>query len=103
MTKPRAPPFDVSSNDETPGHEPYLGARSTRRIDDLVLATSQDRPRRLAMLADRPRSPRLVLAHQARIADDIDGENRGEAASRGHCSGTPAMRRPSKMGSSWAR
>jgi hypothetical protein len=33
---------------------------------------------RLAMLADRLRRPRLVLAHQARVADDIGGEDRGE-------------------------
>ena len=62
-----------------------------------------DRPRRLAMLAHRPRRPRLVLAHQARVADDVDGEDRGEPAGGGHCSGTPALRRPSRMGSSWAR
>src|SRR6202021_584885 len=45
----------------------------------------------------------LVRAHQARVADDVGGEDRGEAAGGGHCSGTPALRRPSKMGSSWAR
>ena len=43
---------------------------------------------------------RLVLAHEARVADDVD---RSEAAGGGHCSGTPALRRPSRMGSSWAR
>src|SRR5580698_8124197 len=46
---------------------------------------------------------RLVLAHQARVADDVGGEDRGEAPGGGHCSGTPALRRPSKMGSSWAK
>ena len=49
------------------------------------------------------RRPRLVLAHQARVADDVDRHDRGEAAGRGHCSGTPALRRPSRTGSSWAR
>ena len=39
-----------------------------------------------------------MLAHA-----DVGGEDRGEAAGGGHCSGTPALRRPSKMGSSWAR
>ncbi len=34
--------------------------------------------RRLAMLADRPRRPRLVLAHEARVADDVGGEDRGK-------------------------
>jgi hypothetical protein len=43
---------------------------------------------------------RLVLAH---VADKVGGEDRGEVAGGGHCSVTPALRRPSKMGSSWAR
>ena len=30
-------------------------------------------------------------------------EDRGEAARRDHCSGTPALRRPSRIGSSWVR
>ena len=74
-----------------------------RRLDDAPAEARDDRPCRLAMLADRPRRPRLVLAHQARVADDVGGEDRGEAAGGGHCSGTPALRRPSKIGSSWAR
>ena len=36
--------------------------------------------RRLAPLADRLRRPRLVLAHEPRVADDVGGEDRGEAA-----------------------
>jgi hypothetical protein len=51
----------------------------------------------------RPRRPRLVLAHEPRIADDVGGEDRGEAAGGGHCSGTPALRMPSKNGSCPAR
>ena len=74
-----------------------------RRLDDAPAEAGHDRPRRLAMLAHRPRRPRLVLAHEARVADDVGGEDRGEAAGGGHCSGTPALRRPSRMGSSWAR
>ena len=35
-------------------------------------------------------------------SSDVGGEDRGEAAGGGHCSGTPALRMPSKMGSSWA-
>ncbi len=46
-------------------------------------------------------SPRLV-AHQGR-ADHVDGENRGRAAGGDHYLGTPALRMPSKTGSSWAR
>jgi len=37
------------------------------------------------------------------VADDVGGEDRGEAASGGYCSGAPALRMPSKMASSWAR
>ena len=50
-----------------------------------------------------PAPSRLVLAHQAAVADDVGGEDRCEAAGGGHCSGTPALRMPSKIGSSWAR
>jgi hypothetical protein len=47
-------------------------------------ASSSEGPRRLAMLPHSARHPRLVLAHQARAADNIDGEDRGEAAGLGH-------------------
>ena len=50
------------------------------RLDDAAAVARDDRPRRVAMFADRPRRPRLVLAHEARIADDVGGEDRGEAA-----------------------
>ena len=36
----------------------------------------------------------LVRPHQPRIARHIGGEDRGEAAGRGHPSGPPALRRP---------
>ena len=39
-----------------------------------------DRSRRRAALAHGFRCARLVLAHHARIADDVGGENGGEAA-----------------------
>src|SRR5208283_177838 len=73
------------------------------RLDQAPTERAHYRRRRLAMLPHRPRRPRLVLAHQARVADDIGGEDRGEPAGGGHCSGGPALRRPSKTGSSWAR
>ena len=41
--------------------------------------------------------------HQPQIADNVGGEDCGEAAAGGHCSGSPALRIPSRMGSSWAR
>ena len=44
------------------------------------------------MLAHGSRRPRLVLAHEARIADDVDGEDRGEAVGAGH-PGSPASER----------
>ncbi len=51
----------------------------------------------LAPLAHALRSARFVLAHQPRVADHVGGEDRGEAAGGGHCSGTPALRMPSRM------
>ena len=56
----------------------------THRLDDAPAVARHDRPRRLAMLAHRPRRPRLVLAHQAGIADDVDGHDRGKPASTCH-------------------
>ena len=47
----------------------------------------------------KPRRLKAVLAHVL----DGDGHDPGEATRRGHDLGTPAMRIPSKMGSSWAR
>ena len=45
----------------------------------------------------------FILAHEPRIANDVGGEDRSEATGGGHCSGTPALRIPSKKGSSEAR
>ena len=36
--------------------------------------------------------------HTTRVADDVNGEDRGKAAGRGHCWGRPALRRSSKAG-----
>ena len=74
-----------------------------RRLDEPAAERAHDRRRRLSSLAHRLRRPGLVLAHEARVADHVGGEDRGEAAGGGHCSGTPAFRRPSKTGSSAAR
>ena len=74
-----------------------------RRLDDAPPEVRHQRPRRVAMFPHRERRPRLVLAHQARIPDDVGGEDRREAAGRRHCSGTPALRMPSKTGWSPAR
>ena len=68
------------------------------RLDEPAAERPYDRRRRLAPLADRPRRPRLVLAHEARVADDVGGEDRGEAAGGGH-SGTPALRMRSSRNS----
>jgi len=49
------------------------------------------------------RTPLAVPAPSSslrRVAADVDRDDRGEAAAGLHCSGTPALRRPSKMGSS---
>ena len=74
-----------------------------RGLDDTSPELRHNRPRPLAMFAHHPRRPRLVLAHEARVAGNVGGENRGEAAGGGHCSGTPALRKPARMGSSWAK
>jgi hypothetical protein len=55
-----------------------------------VVRVERYRMGRLAMLSHRLRRPRP----SARVPDDIDGEDRCEAAGRGHCSGTPALRMP---------
>ena len=48
-----------------------------------------------APLAHETCGPGLVLAHHARIANDIGGEDRGELAGGCHPSGIPALRMPS--------
>jgi hypothetical protein len=44
----------------------------------------RDGLRRLSPLAHGLSRPRLVLAHHARVADDVGGEDRGELAGGGH-------------------
>ena len=46
---------------------------------------------RLAPLAHRLRRASLVLAHEPRIANDVGGEDRGEPAGGGHCSGSSGL------------
>ena len=50
------------------------------RLDEPPAECANDRRRRLAMVPHRARRPRFVLAHQPRVADDVGGEDRGEAA-----------------------
>ena len=59
-----------------------------------------DSTQRLLLLTAVYRQPR---PRSAGVSDHVGCEDRGEAARGGHCSGTPALRMPSKMGSSWAR
>ncbi len=49
---------------------------------------------RLAMGIEPIKRPFLISAYQARLAGDIGGEDRGEAAGRGYPS-QPALRSPS--------
>ena len=60
----------------------YQPVLRERRIN-----SSRDQPPREIRAA--PRHPRLVLAHQAGIADNVDGKDGGEAAGGGHELGLP--------------
>jgi hypothetical protein len=62
------------------------------RLDEPSAEAAHNSGRRLAPLADDLRRPGLVLAHEARIADDVGGEDRGETARSGH--GSLASLRP---------
>ena len=94
------------------GHAALPFGSTTQPIDDApefneksVAGRFDDAPVMLGDLridylgADRPQPVEgsfLVRPHQPRIARDIGGQDRGEAAGRGHASGTPALRRPSR-------
>ena len=67
------------------------------RLDDAAALVGDQRPRRVAMLANRPRRPGLVLAHQAGVADDVDSHDRGEAAGLSH-DAPPVTSHPSTAG-----
>ncbi len=58
-------------------------------FDDPAAERAHDWLRSFATFTHRLRCPRLVLAHEPRVADDVDGEDRGEAAGRAHylCAG----------------
>ena len=62
-----------------------MGSPYRLRLDDTPAPPRDQRPCRLAMLANAQRSTRFVLAHESRIADNVDSHNRCEAASFGHC------------------
>jgi len=47
-------------------------------LDEPTAETGDDRSRRPTMLADSLRRPGLILAHQARITDDVDRHDCGE-------------------------
>jgi hypothetical protein len=65
------------------------------RLDEPAAESANDRRRRLAMRPHCARRPGLVLAHQARVADDVRGDDCRQLAGLGHSSGIPALRRPS--------
>ena len=65
------------------------------RFENTPAVRCDDRGGSLTPLEHGARRPGLVLAHEARIADDVGGEDRGELAGGGHGSGSPALRRPS--------
>jgi hypothetical protein len=83
--------IDVKGSLRIAGAEVEVGAKQSFAlsvIGQVAFAMLAHRPR-------RPRRPRLVLAHETALANDVDCEDRGEAAGGGHCSGTPALRRSS--------
>ncbi len=53
------------------------------RLEDAPAVGGDDRRRRLAQVPHRFRRSRLVLAHQARVADDVAGEDGGKLARGG--------------------
>ena len=71
--------FDRGDHRRKLDQQPVAG-----RLDYAAALARDERSRRLAMLAHRPRRPYLVLAHEARVADHVGGEDRGELAGFGH-------------------
>ena len=57
-----------------------------RRVDQIAAQRAQPGERAV-----------FVRAGQTAESDNVGGEDRGEAAGGGHCSGTPALRMPSRM------
>src|SRR5271166_6658958 len=76
----------------------FFGRRPSRLLPRCWLKSSPFSSR-TDSLADRPRCPRVIVAHQARVAGDVDCQDRGEAAGGGHCSGTPSFGEPTKSAS----
>ena len=60
------------------------------RLEEPPAVRGDDRRRGLAPLAHRFRRAGLVLAHHARIADDVGGEDRGKLADGGHVRRSPS-------------
>jgi hypothetical protein len=65
-----------------------------RRLDQPPAEGAHDRRRRLAPLTDDFRRAGLVRTHHARIADHVGGEDRREAACRGHGAGRKGSAKP---------
>src|ERR1700722_4834135 len=72
-------------------------------LDDAAAEVAHDRPRRLKPFTHRLRRLRHVLVHETRVAVNTGYEGRCEPAHRDHCSGTPALRRASRLRSIWTR
>jgi hypothetical protein len=47
------------------------------RLDDAAAEVRHDRLRSFATFTHRVRRPRVILAHETRVADDVGGEDRG--------------------------
>ena len=59
----------------------HCGSRPWRSgLGKVVIRNERNRTCRIAMFPHRARRARLVLAHKAEAADDVGGEDRGEAA-----------------------
>jgi hypothetical protein len=63
-----------------------------------LVADGLTRTREPAARAHRTGRPCLLLAGQARAAEDADGKDRGEAVVGGYSSGKPALRKASNEG-----
>src|SRR5262245_35086339 len=71
--------FDVANHRAELDPHDFAGG-----LDDRPAMLGDERIGSAAMLAQRPRRPRLVEAHQSRIARDIGGEDCGKTAGGGH-------------------
>ena len=68
------------------------------RLEDPPAVRGDDRRRGLLPLEHRFRRAGLVLAHHARIADDVGGEDRGKLADGGHVRRSPSCPFSERLG-----